>query len=321
MTYSVVEEAKELRRMWAGFQSSRVLITANNYRIFEHTKSPKTAKEITRTLKTDRRATEIFLDALAGIGLLRKTSGRYGNTVLANRFLISESPYYQGAIIRHADTLWQNWSGLDKVVKTGKPSHAAHDHDSFIRGMHNLAILKARKVVKAFGLKGVKKALDLGGGPGTYAIEMAKKGVSVTLFDSEETIEVAKEIIKKSGTTNIRFLRGDFLHDDIGRGYDLIFISQVLHSLSEEDCVRVIEKSRNALTSTGKIVIQEFPIDDSRVLPAHSALFSINMLVNTEAGRCYSPSEIRQWLSEAGFKRIRDRKLEDTVLVFGEKIP
>jgi len=47
------------------------------------------------------------------------------------------------------------------------------------------------------GLKGVKTALDLGGGAGTYSIEMAKRGVSGTLFDRPETIEIAKRVIEK----------------------------------------------------------------------------------------------------------------------------
>ena len=44
-------------------------------------------------------------------------------------------------------------------------------------------------------MKGVKSALDLGGGPGTYSMEMARKIDSVTLFDLPSTIAIAKDII------------------------------------------------------------------------------------------------------------------------------
>lgn len=94
--------------------------------------------------------------------------------------------------------------------------------------MHNLALLRARKVIGIVGLKGVRTALDLGGGPGTYSIELVKKGVHVTLFDRPETIEIAKRIIKskiKNQNSKISFFGGDFLIDEIGKGYDLIFIS------------------------------------------------------------------------------------------------
>jgi ubiquinone/menaquinone biosynthesis C-methylase UbiE len=317
---NVVEQAKELRRIWGGFWSARVLLTANNFGIFEYLISPKTADEVAVILTTDRRSTERLLDALTGLGLLKKRGSRYKNTAISKRLLISKSPYYQGDIIRHADNLWKNWSGLDEVIRTGKPYHAAHGQDSFIRGMHNLAILKARKVVRAIGLKGVRNALDLGGGPGTYAMEIARKGITVTLFDRPETVEIAKDIIKKSRVKNISFLRGDLLYDDIGEGYDLIFISQVLHSCSEKEGSHVIEKCRKALNPGGRVVVQEFYLRENRAAPVQGALFSINMLVNTPAGRCYSPSEIKRWLSKAGLKKNKDKIMDDAVLVFGENI-
>jgi len=314
----IIEEAKEIEEIWGGFRAARVLLTANNYRLFDHLKTAKTADEVASVLKTDPRATEVLLNALTGLGLLRKKSGRYMNTPVSNRFLVKGSPHYQGDIIRHADTLWKNWSGLDEVIKTGRPNRQVRNHDAFIRGMHNLASLKAEKIIRAIGLRGVKTALDLGGGPGTYSMEMAKKEVSVTLFDRPETVEIAREIVKKSGIRNINFIRGDFLSDDIGKGYDLIFISQVLHSLSKEEIRLVIGKSRKALNPEGRLVIQEFYISNDGTYPLESALFSVNMLVNTAAGRCYSPPELKGWLSEEGFRDIRERMVDGSIIISGK---
>ncbi len=151
----VQQEVKELRKLWGGFWSSRVLLTANNFRVFDYLTSPKTALETAKARKTDPRAMEIMLDALTGLGLLRKSGGKYRNTPLAMRFLVQGGRYYQGDIIRHADVLWQNWSGLDEVVKTGSPSRRAREHESFIKGMHNIASLKAPEVIRAVDLKGV----------------------------------------------------------------------------------------------------------------------------------------------------------------------
>lgn len=316
---TIVEQSKEFRKLWGGFQASRVLMTANNFRVFDHLKSPRTAYEIAGILNTSARATARLLDALTGLGLLKKSAGRYKNTPTAGRFLVASSRYYQGNIIRHADNLWKNWSGLDEVIKTGKPYHAAHDQDSFIRGMDNLAALKAKEVIGAIGLKGVRKALDLGGGPGTYAMEIARKGIDVTLFDRPETIQIAGDVIKKAGGKNIKFLRGDIFQNDFGRGYDLILISHVLHSCSETEAFRAIQKSKWALNPGGRVVVQEFYIREDLAGPSPGALFAINMLVNTPDGRCYSPSEIKKWFSDAGLKKIRVKMMEDTVLVEGER--
>jgi ubiquinone/menaquinone biosynthesis C-methylase UbiE len=188
--------------------------------------------------------------------------------------------------------------------------------------MCNLATLKAKDVVKTIGLKDVKTALDLGGGPGTYSIEMARKGVKVTLFDSPETIRIAKEIIEKESLNNIHFISGDFMSDDIGKGYDLIFISQILHSYSEKDNLQLLRKCKKALNNSGRVVIQEFYISGNRIHPAQGSLFSVNMLVNTESGRCYSPEDIKGWLLKAQLKNIKEKKLiDDTILITGYDYP
>jgi len=324
---SVFEEAGELRKLWGGFWASRVLLTANNYRVFDYLIKPQPAKTISKKLKTDLRAAEILLDALTGIGLLKKNRVKYSNAPIAAKFLVRGSAYYQGDILRHADTLWQNWSELDEVIKTGKPARKAHDHEAFIMGMHNIASLKAVDVIRKIGMKGVKTALDLGGGPGTYSIEMAKRGVDVTLFDRHETVKIAKRVISNpslflplnkgriGGVNNINFIEGDFICDNIGRGYDLIFASQILHSLSEKDNLYLLKKCKRALNKRGRIVIQEFRLMKDRAHPAHSALFSVNMLVNTEGGRSYSADEMKNWLSKTGFKKAKEKLIGEAVII------
>jgi 2-polyprenyl-3-methyl-5-hydroxy-6-metoxy-1,4-benzoquinol methylase len=315
---TVHERAKELRKVWGGFRPARVLITANNYRVFDHLLHPRSARAVSENLNTDLRGTEILLDALVAIGLLVKQKNRYRNTAAASQFLVSGKRYYQGDIIRHADALWENWSGLDAVLRSGKPGHRVRDWQAFILGMHNIASLKVRDVIDMIGLNGVRTALDLGGGPGTYSIEMARRGIKVTLFDLSETIEIAKKVIGKEKADGIILMGGDFMADDIGKGYDLVFISQILHSYSEKDNLRLLKKCKKALNKCGRMVIQEFYIDRARTHPVQGALFSVNMLVNTEGGRCYSTEEIRSWILKTGLKKIRKGFIDDSVIVVGQ---
>lgn len=313
----ITEQAKEIRSLWGGFQSARVLITANNYKVFDSLERHKTAGGVAKELKTDKRATEILLDALAGQGLLIKQKNKYRNTGLASRFLVSKSPYYQGKIIKHADNLWDRWSDLDRIVKTGKPSARSRDHTSFILGMHNLSVMKVKDVIRESGLSGVKKSLDLGGGPGTYSIEMAKKGVYAVLFDTPETINIARTVVHDSGVDqkNICFKEGDFLTDDFGNGYDLILMSQIVHMFSEKTNVMLLKKCRKALNKSGRVVIHDFLINENRTHPPWGSLFAVNMLVNTESGRSYTPEEMKEWLLKSGFKNIRRKVVTDGMLV------
>jgi ubiquinone/menaquinone biosynthesis C-methylase UbiE len=316
---TISRQAIEIRKLWSGFQSARVLLTANNYRIFDFLIKQKAVADIAHDIGADKRAVEIVLDALTGLGLLKKQQNKYKNTTIASRFLVSGTPLYQGDIIKHADTLWHNWSGLDTVVKTGTPFRTSQNHCAFILGMHNLAVFKAGKIIKGIGLRGVRTALDLGGGPGTYAVEMAQRGICVTLFDTPDTIKIAKRVIDKKKKKNLNFIGGDFFYDNLGKDYDLVLISQIFHSYSKKNNIMLLKRCKKALNKNGRIVIQEFFIDENRTHPSRSALFSINMLVNTEGGRCYSPDEIKDWLYELNFRNVRKIFIADSILISAQR--
>jgi ubiquinone/menaquinone biosynthesis C-methylase UbiE len=314
---NILEQSQGLKKLWSGYQSARVLMTANNYRVFDYLQKQKTANALAKDIGADIRATEILLDALTGMGLLIKQKNRYKNSSQASRFLVSESPYYQGDIIKHGETMWNRWSDLDKVMKTGKPSQRPRDHDAFILGMHNISSLKAKKIISEVDLEGVETVLDLGGGPGTYSLEMARRGAHVTLFDLPETIKIAKKLLARSPkiAKKMTFIEGDFFVDDIGNGYDLIFISQIMHSFSEKDNVSLLRKSRRALNDNGRVVIHEFSIDEKKTGPVQSALFAVNMLVNCEGGRTWSHGDMKRWFKKAGFKAARKKDVVEGVLV------
>ena len=312
-------KAAEIGRIWRAFWTARPLITANNLDVFKHLKTPKTAAQTAARTKTDPRAMEILLDAVAALGLIEKKSGRYVNGETANSLLVPSSPYYQGDIIRHADHLWKRWSRLDDVVRTGEPAPREQtDMGPFIMGMHNLAVFKTGPVLDAAGLDGVANALDLGGGPGTYTMEMKKRGVGeVTIFDRPEAVKIARKNLRRHAVSGVRFLTGDFLSDNIGAGYDFVLMSQIMHSNSAEGCLSLLKKVRASLNRKGRAVIHDFRLEEGRAAPLSSALFSINMLVGTPGGRCYTYSEYRSFLRQAGFARVRKVLLDDTIVVEG----
>ncbi len=322
MDKKIREQAAGIRRLWSAFWQARPVLTAVNFNIFEHTKNSASAQDVARKIKADPRAAEILLDALAGLGLLKKSRGAYRNSKEAELFLVKDSPYYQGAIARHADNLWNSWSHLDEVLRTGKPAPRDGDRfdlEAFIMGMHNLAILKAGDIIKAIGMKGVHSALDLGGGPGTYSMEMARAGVeSVTIFDQPDVIKIAQKNTRRHGIRAVKFMKGNFNKDGFGAGYDLVFMSNILHSNSYGECQSLLKRAKAALNPGGRAVINEFYLKNGRTEPLGGALFSINMLVNTQGGRAYTGGELKGFLRKAGFRDIKAKILfGDTIVVMG----
>lgn len=290
------------------------------------------AEEVAQSINADRRATTMILNALCAMGLLRKEGETYRNTEDARAFLCKQSPRYVGYMIMHHHHLVEPWMRLDEAVVSGEsvyPLMIQHDEESrresFLMGMFNLAMGIAPELVPTLDLSGKTRLLDLGGGPGTYAIHfcMHNPQLSGTVFDLATTQPFAEQTIEKFDLSErVKFLPGDFHTDDLGGPYDVAWLSHILHGESPEDCSRIVAKAADALEPGGMMIIHEFILDDTRDGPLFPALFSLNMLAVTDSGQSYSENEIREMMQAAGIEEIHRtayRGPTDSSLLVGRK--
>lgn len=276
--------------------------------------------ELSGILKTDTRALAMLLNSLASLGLVEKKDQLYEATPFAAEYLARTSPSYLGHIIMHHHFLMKSWADLDLAVKTGEParkrvSHEADEveRESFLMGMFNLAMQLAPKVVPSIDLGGRKRLLDLGGGPGTYAIHFCLHNpeLSAVVYDLPSTRSFAEKTIARFELEKrVTFVAGDFDSDRIEGSYDAAWLSHVLHGEGPKGCAAMINKALAALEPGGVIMIQEFILDDDMTGPVFPALFSLNMLLGTEDGQSYSQGDIFKMLAEAGAGDIRRLPLE-----------
>ena len=276
--------------------------------------------ELAGILKTDSRALVMLLNALASLGLVEKKDRLYGATPFAAEYLSRTSPAYLGHIIMHHHFLMKSWADLDEAVKTGEQirkrvSHEADEveRESFLMGMFNLAMQLAPKVVSSIDLTGRKRLLDLGGGPGTYAIHFCLHNpeLSAVVYDLPSTRGFAEKTIARFGVEKrVTFFAGDFDSDQIEGSYDVAWLSHILHGEGPKGCAAMIGKTLSALEPGGLIMIQEFILDEDMTRPVFPALFSLNMLLGTEDGQAYSQSDIINMLAAAGATDIRRLSLE-----------
>ena len=98
------------------------------------------------------------------------------------------------------------------------------------------------KALDELGLRS-GSALDLGSGPGTQAIHLARRGFAVTATDiSEAAIHLAREKAQKQGL-EITWKQDDILDTRLDRQFDLIFDRGCFHVLAPErrgDYVRIV---------------------------------------------------------------------------------
>ena len=138
-----------------------------------------------------------------------------------------------------------------------------------------------------------------------------KPGLKTTIFDLPNVIPISKKIIEKEGFSGkIEHYSGDYTSDDLPQGFDLVFLSAIIHSNSPETNQELVKKCYNSLNTNGKIVIQDWLMNDAKTEPVQGAIFSINMLVGVEGGDCYSENEVSTWMRNAGFSDILKVELE-----------
>jgi len=320
-----VEMPEELLLTIRGFQESRVLLTGIELNVFAAIGDGAAPAQVAAKIGTNERATEMFLNALAAMGMLTKRDGVFHTTEVTARFFGGKTADDARAGMMHTAHLWQTWSTLTDCVRAGtcvvrreaaddEKARAAGDDwtEAFIAAMQWNARGRAPQVVKAVNAAGARKMLDVGGGSGAYSIAFAQANerLHVVLLDFPEVLAIAQRHINKAGLgARIKTRAGDLRSDVFGEGYDLILVSAICHMLGPEGNRDLLKRCYAALGAGGRVVISDFILDADKAGPKHAALFALNMLVGTREGSSYSEEEYREWLLEAGFRNVERVRL------------
>jgi precorrin-6B methylase 2 len=306
----------ELMATVRGYQESRIVLTAVELDLFSRTRSAATASHVADALGTDRRATEILLDALAAMGLLTKADAAYENSVLASRYLAEGAVHDARLALRHNLDLWTTWSTLTDVVRSGKSIRAQgggpSDTEAFIGAMHKNAALRAPLVVRAVGLENVRRMIDIGGGSGAYAIAFAreKADLRATILDVPAVLSLTQRYVAEASLSDrVTTVAGDLRADGFGRDYDLALLSAICHMLGPDENQDLFRRVFAALAPGGRVVIQDHIMRDNKTAPKAGAIFAVNMLVGTPRGSSFSEAEYMAWLSAVGFVDVRHAAL------------
>jgi (2Fe-2S) ferredoxin/predicted O-methyltransferase YrrM len=306
-----------LNEMIRGFMPSRCVLTALELDIFTAVGDGANAEQVGTRIHANARAAGILLGALVSLGLLAKTGDEYKNTPETARFFVQGSKDNQRNGLLHSANIWHRWSTLTEVVRRGThiPIDAASTPEwttNFIAGMQRNSKDRAPLIVKALGTTGVRRILDLGGGSGSYSIAFAKASpeAQCEILDLPEVVPLTTEYVSKAGVAEQVSIRaGDMLHDDFGSGYDIVMLNAICHMFSEEQNLDIFRRARKALAQNGRLVVQDFILNPDKTGPQHAALFSVNMLVGTDAGASYSEVEYASWMKAAGFTEVNRIKL------------
>lgn len=310
----------EIRETVMAYQKSRIILTAFQLDIFTFIGEESHHSEtISKSLNLNKDATERLLNALVALKLLKKNNENYSNSQDSLMFLSKNSPRYMAGFM-HSIHLWDTWSELTDVIKTGKIAQDLEINErgeewleAFIHAMHDRGKKQAPAQISKIDLSNVESVLDVGGGSGCFCMAFLKRKpeLKTAIFDLPNVIPISKKIVENEGFSGkIEHYTGDYTKDELPTGFDLVFLSAIIHSNSYETNQELVKKCYNSLNRNGKIVIQDWIMNDAKTEPAQGAIFSINMLVGVEGGDCYSENEVNTWLENASFKDISKIELK-----------
>ena len=309
-----------IREFASSFQKSRILLSGFELDVFTNIEgSGTTSKELAGRLQLDTHACDRLLNALVSVGFLTKRKEMFYNTAESFAFLSRKSPDYMGGLM-HTNHLWNTWSNLTQVVKSGKSAHPDDINErgegwlyAFINAMHDRAVKQAPGQLAGIDLSGISSVLDVGGGSGAFSMEFIsrKPEIQATVFDLPNVVPLTRKFIDKEGFTGrINTCTGDYTVDELPGGFDMVFLSAIIHSNSLEVNRELIKKCFRSLNQNGKIIIQDWIMNNDRTLPVSGAIFAINMLVGTDAGDCFTDEEVTDLLHSAGFKNVSKQEFE-----------
>jgi (2Fe-2S) ferredoxin/predicted O-methyltransferase YrrM len=301
-----------LDQMIRGYMPSRCILTALELDIFTAVGDGANAERVGSRIHANARAVGMLLNALVALRLLSKSGDDYKNTAESARFFVQGSKDNHRNGLLHMANIWHRWSTLTDAVRLGTRIPIDRDttpewtHD-FIAAMQRNAKDRAPHVMQALGTGGVRRILDLGGGSGAYSIAFAKAcpEIRCEILDLPEVVPLTAEYVRQAGVSAQVSLRaGDMLRDDFGSGYDIIMLNAICHMFSEEQNRDIFRRARQALAPHGRLIVQDFILNADKTGPQQAALFSLNMLVATEAGASYSELEYTRWMKSAGFTEV-----------------
>jgi hypothetical protein len=275
-----------------------------------------TPAAIARTTHASERGIRILCDALVALEFLEKHDGRYTLVPELAPFTDGRSPTCLVGAVRFLanPVILPAFADLAAAVRKGGtalPGDGATTPENpmwveFARAMAPFARLSAQLVATLLDADAGRPwtVLDVAAGHGMFGITIAERNpqAHVVALDWANVLAVAEENARTAGVADrLRLLPGDAFTVDLGGGYDVVLLPNILHHFDVATCETLLRRVHAALVPGGRAVTVEFVPDESRVTPPQAAGFGLVMLAMTAAGDVYTFAGYERMFRNAGF--------------------
>jgi SAM-dependent methyltransferase len=302
-----------------GFMGSQALFAALEVGLFtELASGPATLADLARRLGSDPRPLLALLEACVATDLLGRDGDRYRNSAAAGRYLVRHARGYMGDyyLRQIAATLYAQVPAARAVVRGAAAggTYAGFFDDpvrteEFIRGQHAGSSGPAYLLAKTHDVSRFTRLLDLGGGSGAFAIEMARQhSLTAVVVDHPAVVSVARKIVAEAGLADrVRCAAGDVVTGPWPEGADLILLSYVVSSYGPPVLRDLVARAHAHLPPGGGLVIHDFALHGDRPGPRNAALWYFANLAISASTHPHTVGEITRAMSDAGFVDVTAR--------------
>ena len=163
------------------------------------------------------------------------------------------------------------------------------------------------EILAAYSFARHRRLLDVGGGDGTFATEVATRhrDLAVTIVDLPPVAELARNKLAARGFGDrVTAIDCNFLAQALPDGADIISLVRVLHDHDDDDATALLRAIWRALPAGGTILIAEPMSQTPGAEPVGDAYFGFYLLA-MGSGRPRAPEEVAAMLKATGFARIQ----------------
>jgi hypothetical protein len=331
---------QDIVQLGMSFWSSRLILAAVDAGVFSALAGgPMCEQELADILGWHPRAAGTAFDALVEAGLLRRDkAGRYANTFRSALFLDRAKPSYVGGLMELSSTrLYDLWSGLDDLLRTGRPGAEEERGDNeffsmlyrdplalrdFLAGMTGISTGEATLLAVRFPWRRFRTFVDIGCAQGALGVRVAlsHRHLRGSGFDFPAVRPVFDEYVASFGLQNrLEFIEGDFLEVPLPSA-DVISFGHVFHGRNTQIRRELVAKAYAATPPGGAVIVYDAMIHPGRRNNYQSLLSSLNIMLESREGYESSTTECAELLRGGGFTRVKVRHLiGPTSAVFGFK--
>ncbi len=166
--------------------------------------------------------------------------------------------------------------------------------------------LVADEILDSYDFTRHRRILDIGGGDGTFLRHVRQRApqAQLVLFDLPAVAAEARR--RFGGASGVECIGGDFAHDALPAGADLITLVRILHDHDDELARSLLHRAAAALAPGGCLVVAEPLAGTPGAVRMGNAYFGLYLWA-MGSGRARTAAEISAWMREVGLVDIEER--------------